>query len=229
MARLSTRARASASKATSAPRARPATRERLLRAGSRLARRTGLRKLTVRALCQSADANLGTFVYHFGSRDTFLAELIEYWYAPLLQKLEATVDRDLPPTERLRALVLQLAGWAVRNGRFMTHVVMDAAAGEAAAMAFLRSLAGRHPALILRVIVDGQRAGVFRRDEPLHMMLFLMSSVAVPILLADRMQQSGLAPAEIARALKQFASEPEHVERRLDWALRGLSIEAIDA
>jgi len=183
----------------------------------------------VRAVCQAAEANLGTFVYHFGSRDAYLAELIEHWYAPLLQRLEATVDRGLPPPERLRALVLQLAHWAVRNGRFMTQVVMDAAAGEAAAQAFLRSLAGRHPALILRVIVDGQRAGAFRRDEPLNMMLFLMSSVAIPILLADRMQQSGLAPVEIARAVKRFASESEHIERRVDWALRGLSIEALDA
>lgn len=210
-------------------RTRAPTRERLLRAGTRLAQRSGLRKLTVRAVCQATDANLGTFVYHFGSREAFVAELIERWYAPLLQRLEATVDRDLPPADRLRAIVLQLASWAVRNGRFMTHVVMDAAAGEASAQKFLRSLAGRHPALILRVIVEGQRAGSFRREEPLHMMLFLMSSIALPILLADRMKQSGLAPPQIARAIKQFASEPEHITRRLDWALRGLSIEDNDA
>lgn len=210
-------------------RKRAPTRERLLRTGTRLGQRSGLRKLTVRAVCQAADANLGTFVYHFGSRDAFVAELIEHWYAPLLERLAATVDRDLPPTDRLRALVLQLAHWAVRNGRFMTHVVMDAAAGEIAAQEFLRSLAGRHPALILRVIVDGQRAGVFRREQPMHLMLFLMSSIALPILLADRMSKSKLAPPEIARAIKQFASEPQHIERRLDWALRGLAIEDKDA
>lgn len=201
------------------------TRERLLRAGSRLAQHSGLRKLTVRAVCQAAEANLGTFVYHFGSRDAFVSELIEYWYAPLLKRLTAAVDRDLAPTERLRELVLQLAHWAVRNGRFMTHVVIDAAAGETAAQKFLRSLAGRHPALILRVIVDGQRAGAFRREEPLHLMLFLMSSIALPILLSDRMQQSRLAPPQIARAIKRFAREPQHIQRRFDWALRGLSIE----
>ncbi len=205
------------------------TRERLLRAGHRLAQQSGLRRLTVRAVCQAAGANLGTFVYHFGSRDAFVGELIEHWYAPLLERLAATVDSDLPPTERLRELVLQLAHWAVRNGRFMTHVVMDAASGEMAAQKFLRSLAGRHPALILRVIVEGQRAGAFKREQPMHMMLFLMSSIALPILLADRMTQSKLAPPEIARAIKQFASEPHHIKRRLDWALLGLSIEDKDA
>lgn len=205
--------------------ARLATRDGLLRAGTRLARQSGLRKLTVRAVCAAAGANLGTFVYHFGSRDAFVTELIEDWYAPLLERLAATVDRRLGPVERLRALVLQLAQWAVRNGRLMTHVVMDAAAGEAAAQRFLRSLAGRHPALILRVIVEGQRAGAFRREEPMHMMLFLMSSVALPILLAGRMTQSKLAPPMIARAIKRFATEPRHIQRRLDWALRGLSIE----
>lgn len=203
----------------------PRTRERLLRAGRRLAQHSGLRKLTVRAVCEAADANLGTFVYHFGSRDAFIGELIEYWYAPLLQRLSATVDRDLPPAERLRELVLQLAKWAVRNGRFMTHVVMDAAGGEAAAQKFLRSLAGRHPALILHVIAEGQRDGVFRREAPLHMMLFIMSSTALPIVLADRMKQSRLAPPAIARTIGQFAREPQHIERRLEWALRGLAIE----
>lgn len=205
--------------------AKPATRDRLLRAGTRLAQQSGLRKLTVRAVCQAAGANLGTFVYHFGSRDAFVTELIESWYAPLLERLAATVDRRHSPVERLRELVLQLAQWAVGNGRFMTHVVMDAAAGEAAAQKFLRSLAGRHPALILRVIVDGQRAGAFRREEPLHMMLFLMSSVALPIVLAGRMTQSKLAPPVIARAIRRFATEPQHIRRRLDWALHGLSIE----
>jgi TetR/AcrR family transcriptional repressor of nem operon len=55
-------------------------RERLLQAGLVIAREHGLRAMTVRAVATRAQANLGSFVYHFGTRDTFVAELIERLY-----------------------------------------------------------------------------------------------------------------------------------------------------
>jgi AcrR family transcriptional regulator len=209
--------------------ARPSTRDRLLATGTRLARRSGLRALTVRGVCDAAGANPGTFVYHFGTRDTYVGELIERWYAPLMDGLTATVDRDEPPLDRLRALLTQLADWASVNSRFITTLILDAAAGERAAQAFLRSLAGRHPALILRVLREGQRAGVLRRADPLHQMLFLLSSLALPILLADRVAVSGLAPKPLAAELRRFARDRSCIHRRLDWALAGLAEEGRDA
>ena len=56
--------------------AQTSTRARLIRSGTRLARQSGLRALTVRGVCDAAGANTGTFVYHFGTRDAFVAELI---------------------------------------------------------------------------------------------------------------------------------------------------------
>lgn len=209
--------------------ARNATaRGRLLAVGLGQARRAGLRSITVRGVCQQAGANLGSFVYHFGSRDAFVAEVIERWYGPLLERMNATVDRALPPAERLRALILQLADWAAANSRFITHVLMDAAAGEPAAQQFVRSLAGRHPALILRALAEAQRAGELPRGEPLNMMLFLMGAIALPILLTERLAEARLAPAELTRALSKFAREREHRVQRLDWALAGLTREVRD-
>ncbi|HTN50617.1 MAG TPA: TetR/AcrR family transcriptional regulator [Burkholderiaceae bacterium] len=197
-------------------------RERLLRVGARQARRAGLRALTVRGACAQAGVNLGSFVYHFGSRDAFVAQVIERWYAPLLERLTATVDEAQPPERRLRALLLQLGDWAATNSRLITHVLMDAAAGEAAAQRFIATLADRHPALILGVIREGQRSGALPRGEPLNVMLFLMGAIALPILLTDRLAEVRLAPARLTRALMAFSRERRHRERRLDWALAGL-------
>lgn len=58
---------------------RDSTRERL-RSGLVLARRSALRLLTVRVLANRAGVNLGSFVYHFGSRDAFNGELTERRY-----------------------------------------------------------------------------------------------------------------------------------------------------
>jgi TetR/AcrR family transcriptional regulator, transcriptional repressor for nem operon len=204
------------------------SRERLLRIGARQARRAGVRSITVRGVCQQADANLGSFVYHFGSREAFVAEVIERWYAPLLEQMSATVDRALPPKARLRELVLQLGDWAAANSRFITHVLMDAASGEAAAQRFVRSLADRHPALILRVVAEAQRAHELPRGEPLNVMLFLMGAIALPILLTDRLAEAKLAPAELTRTLVRFARERAHRVQRLDWALGGLTRESHD-
>jgi TetR/AcrR family transcriptional repressor of nem operon len=208
---------------------RRSTRDHLLAAGTRLARASGLRALTVRGVCEAAGANPGTFVYHFGTREAFVAELIERWYAPLMSGLTATVDSGGAPRARLRALVLQLAGWAAANSRFITTLVLDAAAGEAAAQQFLRSLAGRHPPLILRVLREGQRAGELRPAEPLHQLLFLMSALALPILLTDRISASGLAPRAVAAAMRRYARDRASIEERLEWALAGLSRETADA
>jgi len=205
-----------------APTRAVSARERLLRVGARQARRGGLRLLTVRGVCQEAGVNLGSFVYHFGSRDAFVAELIEHWYAPLLERLTATVDETQPPQRRLRALLLQLGDWAATNSRFITHVLMDAAAGEVAAQRFVATLTDRHPALILRAIREGQRSGALPRGEPLNVMLFLMGAIALPILLTDRLAEVRLAPAQLTRALRAFSRERRHREQRLDWALAGL-------
>jgi len=212
-----------------APARTVSARERLLRVGARQARRGGLRLLTVRGVCLEAGVNLGSFVYHFGSRDVFVAELIEQWYAPLLERLTATVDEAQPPQRRLRALLLQLGDWASTNSRFITHVLIDAAAGEAAAQRFVRTLADRHPALILRVVAEAQRAGALARGEPLNIVLFLMGAIALPILLADRLAEARLASAQLTRALGTFARERRHREQRLDWALAGLLRKAGDA
>jgi TetR/AcrR family transcriptional repressor of nem operon len=185
-----------------------------------------VRSITVRAVCQQAEANLGSFVYHFGSREAFVAEVIERWYGPLIDQMTATVDLALPPAERLRALLLQLGDWAATNSRFITHVLMDAASGEVAAQQFVRSLGDRHPALILRVVAEAQRAHELPRGEPLNVVLFLMGAIALPILLADRLAEARLAPAELSRLLVEFARERKHRVQRLDWALGGLTREA---
>ena len=140
--------------------------------------------------------------------------------------MNATVDLALPPAERLRAQLLQLGDWAATNSRFITHVLMDAASGEAAAQQFVRSLADRHPALILRVVAEAQRARELPRGEPLNVVLFLMGAIALPILLADRLAQARLAPAGLTRLLVEFARERKHRVQRLDWALGGLTREA---
>jgi AcrR family transcriptional regulator len=199
------------------------SRERLLRAGLALARRSGLKALTVRAVAAKADANLGSFVHHFGTRDAYLEALIERWYAPLMAQLQLSADGADDPRDALRRVLLQLVRWLIDNRNFLAHLVVDAGAGEAAARRFMRTLDQRHPALLLALIAQAQQAGQLRRAEPLHQLLFLMSTLAAPVLMFHLLGNSGALPAGFARAVSAFVNELPQVQTRLDWALRGLA------
>ncbi len=199
------------------------TRARLLAAGLALAQSGGLRRLTVRGLAAAADVNLGTFVYHFGTRDAFVGELIEHWYAPFYARLQTTVDRNDAPLARLRALLVELAGFLIDNRVFLTHVILDAAAGEAGARAFTQSLAGRHPALVLQAIGEAQQAGALAAGNPLHQMMFFFASLGAPILVLGGLAASGLFDKSLAARVLPIVLDRVAAETRIDWALRGLA------
>lgn len=197
-------------------------RERLLRAGQALVRQKGIKALTVRAVAARAEANLGSFVYHFGTRDAFVGELIERWYAPMFERLRLVADHDADALQALRRVMQQLVAWIVDNRAFLARLVLDAGAGEAGAQRFLRTLDARHPALLLQLIVRAQQAGQLRRDEPLHQLLFLMSTLALPVLAFHLAARRGAGAPAIVKTLATFTTDPARVEQRLDWALRGL-------
>lgn len=201
------------------------SRERLLQAGLARAQRDGLRRLTVRGVAADAEANLGSFVYHFGSREAFLDELIEQLYAPLFARLQLSAQAGGDPLDNLRRVLLQLVAWLVEHRGFITHLLLDAGAGEKSAQRFLQTLDARHPALLLTLIVQAQAAGRLRREEPLHLMLFLMSTLALPVVVFHGLGERGIAPPQLARAIGAFTTDLDRVAQRLDWALRALAPE----
>ena len=198
------------------------TRERLLRSGLVLARRSGLRKLTVRAVAEHGKVNLGSFVYHFGSRDAFNEALMERWYAPLWAQLQVTVGSELAPIERFRRLVLCLFEWVAANRAFVGHLLLDVAAGEAAALRFMRTLAGRHPALIATAIRDAQAAGQIVPGEPLHLMAFTLAAIGGPILIGHGLASKPLGIAELSRTILGLAVARDQIEQRLQWVIAGI-------
>lgn len=200
-----------------------ASRDKLLKEGLAIARRSGLRAVTVRGVAARARVNLGSFVYHFGSRDVFVAELLERWYAPLMSEMQIAVDVDQPPLERLREMLLQFADWVRANNGVIAHIVMDAASGETAARKFVASLEQRHPALLLQAITAAQAAGELRRENPLHVLLFLMSTLALPAVLFHGVGVGQLFPRDFAQAIGPLTIERAPIEQRLAWALRGLA------
>lgn len=198
------------------------SRARMLAHGRRIVARAGLRGLTVRGVAASAKVNLGTFVYHFGTRDRFVAELMESWYAPLYAQLSVTVDDHLPPLQKLRRYVVELAEFLRANREFVRHVIMDAADGEDAAARFVKSLFGRHPQLLFRLIREAQAAGELREGDPMKLGATVIGAALFPIMMAGVLMPKGFLPRPAQAQLQQLVLEPEEIERRLEWLLDGL-------
>ncbi len=199
------------------------TRSLLLQHGLQLMRQHGLRQLTVRGLCQQAGVNPGSFVYHFGSRQQFAAELLECWYVPLYQQLQAVQQQEGAALSRLSAMLLQLMDFLREQRGLISQLLLDAGSGEAAVLAFIRNLAPRHPQLLLQCLQEAQQAGQIGQAPPMHQLMFLMSALGFPVLLQQMSSGKTLLPDMLQQALASYALEPAHLKQRLHWALKGLS------
>lgn len=209
---------------TPAERAANKTRARILACGRRIVARSGLRGMTVRGVAAQAKVNLGTFVYHFGTREEFVTELMESWYAPIYaQLLTLSADEQSPPLQRIRRFLLRLAAFMAENRGFVRHTMIDAAGGELAAVRFVKSLLERHPLLLFRLIQEAQQAGDLPQGDPMQLGIFLFGATLFPsiwigVLLPDALV-SGDAPPWVRTSL--FA--PAEIEQRFEWALHGLA------
>ena len=130
------------------------TQQRLLATGFEIARRQGLRALTVRGLAQQAGVNPGSFVYHFGTREHFIEVLIERWYGPLFEQMQLNAREGGSPRARLGALIAHLLDSVLEQGDFVGQLFMDAAAGAPAVRRVVTSLGERHIRLLLDVVAD---------------------------------------------------------------------------
>jgi len=205
------------------PQHRPTTREQLLAAGRRLILARGFAALTTREVAAGAGANLGSFVYHFGTREAFIGALLESWYAPLFTRIRSVVASEGGGLERLRAAILALIEFSEGEDVFLGRVLLAAANGEKAPRAFLRSLTSRHPKLLVEAVEAAQQEGSLVREDPLQVLCFLMGSVGLPRLLAGAWQGPPLLDKALSAALGRIARDRARIEQRLDWGIRGLT------
>ncbi|MDE2159280.1 MAG: TetR/AcrR family transcriptional regulator [Burkholderiales bacterium] len=200
------------------------TRLRLLEHGLSIAREKGLRGLKVREVATRSGVNLGSFVYHFGHREAYVAELVELWYAPLHEQLLRSVAAadGRPAIERLEAAVLQVLDWVGCNAGIVAHLVADAVAGEPGVRDFARRLPGRHPTLMLRLMREAQAEGSIAAGDARQLMFVVMTATGLPLVAL------GILPAQADwlpgfDALRAALADPQAVRRRLRWALRGIA------
>jgi AcrR family transcriptional regulator len=195
----------------------------LLKSGRKLYAERGAAGLSVRALTEHARVNLGMFHYHFRTKDEFMRRLLGGWYEEMFEQLSGTVQQDGPPLHRLQEALFFMACF-VRDHRLMLgRVVADAATGQAMATQFLRDNAPRHLGLLLALMDEAEREGLVVKTPPLQRFIFVMSAVAMPLLIAPGMHSLGVAPKVLGPAIQHQVMSDEAIKQRIALVLKAIA------
>lgn len=197
----------------------------LLRSGRKLYAQRGAAGLAVRALAQHARVNPGMFHYHFRTKDEFLRRLLNGWYEEMFEQLTAHIAQDAPPLPRLEDAIFFLARFARDNRPMLSRVLMDAAAGSAVAVQFLRDNAPRHLALLLSLMAQAERDGLIVPMPAMQRFVFVMGAVGMPLLVAPALHSIGVAPRLAAAQLQAQVMSDEAIAQRIALVMKSIACE----
>lgn len=195
----------------------------LLAAGAALYPEHGCAALSVRKVAEAAGVNPAMLHYHFGSKDGFLAALLQRHYEQMFQALTLNESGTSDPMERLAAALLAIARFVREHRPLIARVWADLQAGEAVVTAFVRANLPRHLGVLSELLQLAQVQGRLPRRPALSQLPFLMGAVVAPVLLLGSAPTQEVAPPLLRAALDEQVLSDAALQRRIDWALLGLA------
>ncbi len=199
-------------------------REQLLAIGTYHFLKEGSKAISVRKIAEESKVNLGSFVYHFETKEKFIHELIRMNYESFLTKFNLELiqaNRLSTETERLQFLFRQMAKIEPEFSDFISRVFMETLQGNTYLMKIFAKNPPKHAIAIIEIIKAGQDKKEFRQDlAAFELMFFCMVLTFIPQVLMRRLLVSGAA-SPIKFIFDKFL-KPESFEKRLDIALKGI-------
>jgi AcrR family transcriptional regulator len=181
-------------------------REEILTATLEQVDRLGLAATRVADVAQALGVSSALIFYHFGTKDTLLADAFAYAVERDLKRLDAAVARGRDPVDRLRR-VLRIYG---PTGDAAGWRLWALAQREPVIRKVLRRLDDRWDAVLREVVEEGVAEGVFECEDPL-------ATVARTSALLDGLSVANLVYRNVNRQdLRQWVGETLGAELGLD-------------
>jgi len=183
-------------------------RENILNAGLKVMFRSGYHAASVRDICAAAGAPQGSFTNHFRSKEAFVQEVLDRYFANTKTMVtQALNDTSLNPRQRLRRYldiitgVLQGAKWS--RGCLIGDLSLEASLQSMPLRKRLEEIYREWRTPFAECIAEAQAAGeISSKFEPVELAEFLLASWEGAIL---RMKVQG-GPAALDR-FKKIAFE----------------------
>ena len=198
--------------------------QRLLDAGRELLPQTGCAGLSARRLTEHAGVNLAMLNYHFGSKDAFIRRLLDGMYDEMFAELTVRAAAEGTPLERLRASLRVLARFVHGNRQVMARIMADALNGEPVAIEFLSANVPRHVKVLVKLLREAQRAKQLMRMPVPQALAFIFGGALLPVLFGTAAQSSHAVPLVVRLAIDVQVLPLRAIEKRIDLALRGLTL-----
>jgi len=176
-------------------------RDDILKAGLKVMFRSGYQGASVRDICAAAGAPQGSFTNHFRSKEAFVQEVLDRYFANLKTRVsEALDDKSLTPRRRLKRYleiisgVLEDAKW--NRGCLIGDLSLEASFQSEPLRKRLEEIYREWRTPFAQCIAEAQAAGeIDSKFEPIDLAEFLLASWEGAIL---RMKVDG-GPAALDR------------------------------
>jgi TetR/AcrR family transcriptional repressor of nem operon len=190
-------------------------RDDILNAGLKVMFRSGYQGASVRDICAAAGAPQGSFTNHFRSKEAFVQEVLDRYFANLKTRVsEALDDKSLTPRRRLKRYleiisgVLEGAKW--NRGCLIGDLSLEASLQSKPLRKRLEEIYREWRTPFAQCIAEAQAAGeIDSKFEPIELAEFLLASWEGAIL---RMKVEG-GPAALDR-FKNIAFETVFKEKK---------------
>ena len=185
-------------------------REEILTATTELLDRIGLSAIRVADVAEELGVSPGLVFYHFGTKDTLVAEAFAHAVDRDLDRLDGATAKGTDPADRLRRVLRLYGPTGSATGWRLWIDAWALAQREPVIRRVLRRLDHRWSAALLEVVEQGVQEGVFACPDP-------AASVARVSALLDGLSVATLVYRSVTRAqLRQWVAEAVARELGLD-------------
>jgi len=197
----------------------------LLQSGRELFPSVGCAGLSLRRVAEHAGVNVGMFHYHFKTKDNFLRTLLQQEYEAMFATLADAVAQDGPTLARLRQALIAVGCFLREHRRLFARLLMDAMSGAPVATEFMQRNAPRHLGLLMGLLEQARREGLLRELPPVQRFVLLMGAVAMPVVFAAGIVETGVGGPAFQQAFDQQVMSDEGIAQRADLLIEMLRAE----
>jgi TetR/AcrR family transcriptional regulator len=160
---------------------RPASgiRKRLVDAARVRFLHVGVDGASLRGIASDADTGLGMVVYYFPKKEDLFLAVVESVYAPLLSDIVQQLGEVTETRERLRVVVLRVAGASTHELEVLRLIAREAIGSTTRRRRVLRRFMKGHIPHLMAVLTEGVERGELDGAIPVPLMLIAFVALGV--------------------------------------------------
>lgn len=199
-------------------------RQKLLQEGREVFLKEGAKNLSVRKVASKAGVNLGSFVYHFKTKDAFIEEIIYSHYDELMGILNTAIEGLDVTQDPLTIIkrVVEAFSEASGNNPLAFRLIADLLQGEEVILKAAMKNPPDHILFAVDIIKKCQAKGQIRKDIDARLALILIvSAMGFPALVGNQIAKKS-SKSGLLKEMAVLLVGDQSRKVRLEVILKGL-------